>query len=207
MKKLFSTTIIVCSIITTVHAAQVTVSSAFGGRQAVDAASSVLPNGNLVLVGTFATPANITNGTFATVSANAGWSQFSASSLAISSISTNGGKITGSLTDNVETSFNGKLLYVWIFNASTTGAATQEGIFSSSTWGNFPTQAGGVGDTITYSFTSDANLVASNSVGSTSASQAKLVTIIPEPSTYALLGTGLLTAVPVLRRRKTEKSK
>jgi len=112
------------------------------------------------------------------------------------------GKIGGSITDNSSGAtkadfFNNRLLYLWIFNASTTASATEMGIFrataASPAW-NFPPNAGGLGDGLTYGTTTGAaaTITALGSAGSSTSGTLQLAAAIPEPSVGALLGLAFL---------------
>lgn len=160
------------------------------------------------------------------VMASGGWNQFSldtstntlnadvTGNFGISSL----GKVNGSVTDNNAGAtkadyFNGKNVYVWIFNAPTVAAATEMGIFRATTatvpW-TFPTNANGLGDTVTFSTTSSgASIAAFGGFGSASATQLNLtnnfnVVPVPEPATvsFGLLTTGV--ALYARRRRRSQ---
>lgn len=130
------------------------------------------------------------------------------------------GKLGGSIVDNNSgatqaTYFNGRSLYVWLFNATTVGAATEMGIFRSTNasvpW-NFATTNGGVGDVLTYSTqVSGAPTISAiggtgsvtNTSGPGAAGTLQLIGV-PEPSVLALstlAGMGMLAS----RRRKQRK--
>ncbi len=198
-------------------------------RTVVDASLATVTNASsLVLAGTFANQsftlqsgmslaANVT-----AVMASGGWEQFgldtTTSTLNAGVTSTLGlnptGKVGGSVTDNNSGAtkadfFNNKPLYLWVFNASTIGAATQMGIFRATTattpW-TFATNAGGVGDSTTFSTTPAAASVISAIGGfGTAGSQLQLTDQfnvgppVPEPSTLAF---GVFTVLAALSSRK-----
>jgi hypothetical protein len=96
----------------------------------------------------------------------------------------------------------GTLLYAWVFNTTFANRsnATEWGIFTTSDT-SWNTPAAGTSKNLV---TSNAALIAvRGTIAGTSGAggQAQLAGV-PEPSTYALLGTGLLTAAAMLRRRK-----
>lgn len=201
-------------------------------RTVVDASSTLVTNASsLVLSGTFANESfSINTGmslaaNFAAAAANGGWEQFGldtvtdttntavTSTLGLSAT----GRVGGSVTDNNAGAtkadfFNNKPLYLWVFNASTVGTATQMGIYratSATTPWTFPTNAGGVGDTQTYSTTSAAAPIiqAIGGFGSTPAGQLKLtdsfnLAPVPEPSTLAFGVFTVLAAFSSRQRRK-----
>lgn len=121
---------------------------------------------------------------------------------------TSAGKMTGNLADNNSGPrqagyFNGKNMYLWVFNAASVSSATQMGIFRSSDAAQawiFGT-SGTVGDNITYSVsTSGAPTVSPiGSTGTTSGTQLKLASAVPEPSVFALGG---MAALGMLASRK-----
>jgi hypothetical protein len=210
--------------------------TAAGARQVLDASSSVLTAGDLVWVGTFAStsfafdPAQTIAQNITAIEAAGGWNQFSldTSSQTPDSGSTNtvtiGGLAGGGhIVNNIEDDnfgatkadfFNGKLLYVWVFNTTGTDPtqASQMGIFragagASPAW-VFPTNTGGDvnnSDALTLGTdaTSAPTMVAVGGAGtvlSGGAGNMELVAPTPEPSTLAALigGAGLLAMV---RRR------
>lgn len=205
----------------------------FGGvptaRTVVNAALVTAPPGSLVMAGTFASQAFTINSgvslaaNVASVMSTGGWKQFTldpsnglpdpgiTNSLTISSI----GKVGGTLTDNNSPQadfFNGKPLYLWVFNGTTIGNSTQMGIYRATTatppW-SFPINAGGLGDGTTYSTTNSgaATIAAIGGFGSTTPSQFKLtdqfnISSLPEPSTAAFGILMAFSAVTSRRRRK-----
>lgn len=200
-------------------------------RTVRNASATALNNtSSLVWAGTFSSLTFSLNSTLslssnvAAVMAAGGWNQFgldtstgltndgAVSTLGISAT----GKIGGQVQDNGFGAtgadfFNGKSLYLWVFNASTVQAATEMGIYRASgatpPW-TFATNAGGVGDSNTYSTTSSAapSISAIGGFGATTSSSFQLtnsfsITAVPEPATGAFgLLTGL-TAVCIRRRR------
>jgi len=213
----------------TALATQITFSGVPTARLVTDAQNSTLATANsLVLAGSFANPAAFTldmsaslGANYASILQNGGWEQFGldtvssspnasvASSLQISGT----GKIAGSVTDNnfgatKADFFNGKPIYLWVFNAPTVGAATQMGIFRATTatqpW-TFPINAGGIGDVTSYSttVTGAATIAAIGGYG-TAGSSLRLtdsfnISAIPEPSTALF---GLLTVLATLATRR-----
>jgi hypothetical protein len=132
------------------------------------------------------------------------------------------GKLSGSITDNnvnVSTQadfFNGKPLFVWIFNTSNITTATEMGIFRATTTGTpwlFPTNAGGVGDTQTGLSTTPVGSPVISAFGgfgigaSSTDTQLRLtnsfnVTAVPEPATAIF---GLFTGVAAVCFRRRSK--
>ena len=150
-----------------------------------------------------------------------GWKQFSLdSSTGLVNAGVTGtvgispiGKVSGSVTDNNAGAtkadfFNGKDVYLWIFNAPTVAGATEMGIFRATSadvpW-TFPTNANGLGDTVTFStIPANATIAAIGGFGSTPVGQLNLsnnfnVAPVPEPSTMAF---GLLTAGAAIYSRR-----
>lgn len=121
---------------------------------------------------------------------------------------TSAGKLTGTVADTnaglrQAGYFNGKNLYLWVFNAASVSSATQMGIFRSpdaaQAW-IFAT-AGTVGDSITYSVSTSGapNVNPIGLAGTTSGTQLRLVSAVPEPSVLALGG---MAALGMLASRK-----
>jgi hypothetical protein len=191
-----------------------------GSRQFASFSGSLLPDGDLVRIGFFNTSgANLTtlqtSNVYATVNAlftplgegianagtESGAGQTAGTALQINS-SGGAGNILAQYT-GISTSYPaavpGTLLYAWVFNTTYTNRAnaTQWGIFQAPT---------GTSNWIAAPDTSSATLNTNQSSfsairGTVTSSQAQLANV-PEPSTYALLGTGLLTTFTLLRRRK-----
>lgn len=183
-------------------------------------------------IGTFSSEASIAGvvnnaqsvaANVAAITTAGGWEQFTmdttsnllnagaTSTLEISSSPANrlGGTASDTATGATKADFfNGKQIYVWLFNADTVGAATEMGIFEATSalvpW-IFPTNAGGVGDTLSLSTTvASATIAEVGGVGSISGSQLRTeafsAVVAPEPSRIVLLGLGALGFV--FRRRR-----
>ncbi len=111
--------------------------------------------------------------------------------------------------------FNGKQLYVVIFNGTTVAASTAMGVFTSTQsadWPLFPTNAGGLNDTGYYdtegtSSTSPAGGTAMSAVDNAGSVTGTTVVLsaasVPEPSTLASL-FGATGCLALLRRRRSE---
>ncbi|EDY17391.1 hypothetical protein CfE428DRAFT_5077 [Chthoniobacter flavus Ellin428] len=195
-------------------------------RNVLDSSLNALPANDLVLVGMFS---NVTNPTsapftfnasesiaqnFSAISAAGGWTQFGSSGLAITSSPAD--KIGGTVTDDTAAAnpFNGQMLYVWVFNASSVSAATEMGIFTATSANEpwvFPVNAGPNNNT-TYSTTPSATttMVAVGNTGAVQPSGTGNMVLsaaspAPEPSTVvSLIGaTGFLA---MLRRRRAVHS-
>jgi hypothetical protein len=214
------------------RATTVTFSGAAGNRTVVDASSTQLSSGDLVWVGTFSSesfsfnPALSIAANISAIESAGGWDQFTldtstqtpdaniTNTVTINSLA-GGGHVAGQVTDNNSGAtkadfFNGSLIYVWVFNASTTGAATQMGIFRAGTgagtvW-KFPNNANGVGDStaLTTNPSLTPSMVAIGGAGTVQSGGAGNMQLaaagVPEPSTIAALFSagGLLLLV---RRR------
>lgn len=201
-------------------------------RTVRNSSSNALNDTNsLVWIGAFANQSFTINSAaslssnVASVMASGGWNQFGLDSVSgtpndgiISSLGISAsGKIGGSVQDNSFGAtkadfFNSKGIYVWIFNAPTVNAATEMGIYRASgatpPW-TFPTNAGGVGDAVTYSTTSSSapTIAAIGGFGSTTSSAFQLtnnfsVVPVPEPSSMLIGVFTCISAVNLRRRRK-----
>lgn len=215
------------------QASTITLGAVPTARTVVNSLGFTLTSANsLVLLGTFDSisftldPNLSLQSNFQAATLAGGWHQFGydtatatldtgvASTLAINATS----KIGGSITDNNFGStkadfFNGKAVYIWVFNASTVGAATEVGLYTATSatvpW-FFSTNGGGVGDSVTLSTTnSGASVIqAVGGFGSTSSTNLTLAgtfTAVPEPST-AFVGAALVGAVifSFARRRRRQ---
>jgi len=205
------------------NATTVGFSGAPSARTVVNSVGATLSSTSLVLVGNFLSETFSLNrsmsvqANFTAIAADGGWKQFSldtvtgtpntgvTSSAAISAT----GKLGGQVTDNnfgatKADYFNGRAVYVWLFNAATIAAATEMGIFkaippTSVPW-TYPTNSGGVGDSVTLSTISSlANVVPVSGVGSTTSA---LIQLVPEPSTAFLSALGLIAMASRRRRNR-----
>ncbi len=187
-------------------------SSSPGGRIATDASFTVLPDNSQFLVGTFANPGSLSLslGSVANILAAGGWSQFgSAQSISTNTIGGNHpGKVQGGPIDTSSnaTFFNGKAVYLVVFNTTSAATATQMGIFytslgSPTSW-VFPTN-GTVGDSASLAM-DDTSIGAVGGVGSTTSSPQRFVlgTIVPEPTAFALLAPGMIGLLGYRRLRR-----
>ncbi len=165
----------------------------------VDANGNILSNGDLVRVGYFENLSALSAGMSVTQMETAGsWHNFG--DMQISSPFDYAGKLYGDITDTsaAASAFDGKSLYVWVFDAGTTSAASSYGIFraySAETAWIFPINQYGLGDSVTLNV-DDGSLQAVRNVGDVDAasSEVKLTSIesVPEPSSIALGGLSLL---------------
>lgn len=235
MKRLFLLSpIVFMAAVCQSHATTVNFSAA-GGRVVQDASGIQIANGDLVWVGTFANTSFSFNSSIslaaniANIEASGGWNQFTldtstsspdagiTNTVTIGGLS-GGGRITGTVTDNNSGAtkadfFNGKTIYIWVFNASSTAAATQMGIFTGGSgaaplW-TFPVNANGGGDFNTVGTDTGAalNMAAVGGAGLVTASNLKLsaASAIPEPSTWVSL-IGATAFLGTLRRRRSTQS-
>ena len=120
-------------------------------------------------------------------------------------------RVGGQITDNVAGAtkadfFNGKQVYLWVFNSDDFTTATEMGIFEATAatvpW-LFPSNAGGLGDSVTLSTTTGGStLAAVNGVGSISGTQLRTEAfgVIPEPSRIVFLFLGMMGLI--IRRRR-----
>lgn len=229
MKKSFFTLAAFTFGITSIASAtSVTWGAAPTARTVVLQSGSTVSSG-LVLVGAFGNTGFSFNSSldipsnFSVISTAGNWKQFTLDTIdgSLDANITNtmtitaSGKIGGNVTDNNNGPvtptkadfFNGKQIYLWVFNAATVAASTQMGIFTATTaspvW-NFPINQGGLGDgtTLGTTTTSAATMVSagiSGGVGTATSSQLQLVAAVPEPSVFALGG---MAALGMLASRK-----
>ncbi len=215
MIRLLLSVLIIAAGVQPAFASTIIFSSTGGGRAAVDASSTPLPDGRQVLVGRFSNPGGISlsAGSAANILASGGWSQFDGA-LTTGSIFGTPGKLIGQTQDNTASAnaFNLQTVYVVVFNTTTTGTATQMGIFTDPTavgigvaaW-TFPSNTGGVGDSTTLDM-NHTGFVSVGSVGtvvgSGNGSQFKLTALVPEPSAVALLIPGVIGLLGYRRLRR-----
>jgi len=224
MKKISALFVLVAILVapTSARATSIGFGAVPSARNVVNSAGVTLPAGDLVWAGAFAVPTGFTFNPNISISANVsnieslgGWHQFGLDtstglpnaglSSTLSTIATGGlGRIGGSVNDNVFGAtkadfFNGKDLYVWAFNGTTVSNSTEMGIFHASVtvapW-IFPTNAGGIGDNITFSTTTTnaAVIDAIGGAGSTPSGQLKLSGLVtaPEPSSFLLVALAIV---------------
>lgn len=106
--------------------------------------------------------------------------------------------------NNVNSAYlpTGSQLYLWIFNATSTGAATQWGIFDAPSW-TFPADPGTV--TLNLGSASVSALRGSTVVmnGTTDYELANIPASVPEPSNLAAFGALAVFGSAFLLRRRT----
>lgn len=151
---------------------------------------TTIPVGGVVLLGFFSS-APSSNVSFA---ASAG----SFTELARTTITDGGGfgTYTGSVTTN---GTNADVqLYQWIFSTSTPATAPEHALFTSAVW-----KLTGSGPADTKQFTVEtATSTIVGTLDKSGAFPAIKLAAIPEPSTYALMGLGLVVVGFMARRRK-----
>jgi hypothetical protein len=219
----------------TAQATSVTFSGAPTARTVVTSNSAQVATPGLAWIGAFSNPSSFTINSglslqqnVSNVMASGGWKQFlldpatgvvdgdATSSLIVSGI----GKVGGQVTDNNGTVgqgerasfFDGKPIFLWLFNGTTVSNSSEMGIFRATSalvpW-VFPTNANGVGDSVTLSTTSGgaSSIAAIGGFGATSSSQFALtnnfnVAPVPEPTTFAV---GVFTGLVVIGTRRRRK--
>ena len=183
-----------------------------GGKQYTSSTGALL-SGDLGTIGTFDTSgSNLltlqTSNDFATVNAlfkplgenagvgsgsETGVGQTAGTGLKINNTPTTGdifAQLTGATNTYVA---QNTLLYAWVFNASTTGAATEWGIFTATTGWNMPNDVG--------SETLGSEEVNSIIRGSSTSTTLRLANVVPEPSVASLSLVGALLGLVRRRRR------
>lgn len=219
MKKVFIA-LAAIGLISQAQATTVTLSSTAAGPSVflpLVSGGGLLPNGNLIRVGTLTTPGDASTfvefGTTTVKSAGVG-------------VGARASKVTGSVTNSGgeadDGQFNNLPVYVWIYNSTTlpaTEAAARlidQGLFRSETFVFPANDPAGVGDAVTPTATSFLTLSpvnlpwqsiqatvstnGDNGTGNATGGQFVLGSSIPEPTSaamVALLGLGL-----VARRRR-----
>ncbi|MEO5712010.1 MAG: TIGR02597 family protein [Luteolibacter sp.] len=222
---------IALALLPAAHASTVVLSAVPTSRSVVGSNGTTTVTSGLVWVGTFGNetfsfdPLLTVAQNVSAIAAVGGWYQFG---LDAASATTNlgttvdlgvtntlsirtspAGRIGGSITDNNSGAakadfFNGKALYLWVFNGSTPEDSTELGIFRAGSatvpW-NFATNAGGIGDSVTYSTTAAGapTIAAIGGAGSTTTSTFQLAAAVPEPSTAAM---GALAMLGIVFRRR-----
>jgi hypothetical protein len=174
-------------------------------------ANSAVVTSGLVRVGMMSNPADMS--TFV---------EFGTSAITFAGIGTNRreGKINGPVANNnLETDdaqFNGKDIYIWVYNAATAAAATEQGLFKVVEAVGGPDQQfpvddpGGFADSTTVDGRNITQYIALNIPGfdqgkvdpttdSSGATRLVLGAIVPEPSSMGLLA---LAGLALSRRRR-----
>jgi hypothetical protein len=188
------------------HALSIQVNLGAGGATYLTDMAGTYLEGALVQVGTFATTP--TDGS----ASLAGFSVFD------SGLTAAGSPSIGSLQP--ETGFAGNQIYIAVFNASTSAAATEHALFYVNK-ADLPAWKFPLGTDIPNSTTLDVQDLISNP-GTPGASLVTgghlvygqlgydsnyggitMIQTIPEPSTIALVGFGLIGAVGLMRRRRS----
>ena len=205
------------SLLATVSVQAQTVSLSYQDRtnsRPVDSSNNFLPNGSLVRIGTFTSGFDFTANAFNLTALNNAFTLFDSTTTITEGSSPNFrvGSINKTNVPIAVDLISGKQLYYWIFNASSEALATEHGIFTNLTASNWIGGDGsptGASNSLTLSSaTSGGTLVAR--IGSTivnpnisgnTITTGKLAAI-PEPSTYALMGLGLVVVGFMARRRK-----
>lgn len=218
-----------------VHATSVTFSGAPTARTVVTSSLTQVASPGLAWIGVFSSTLfsistalslqqNVSN-----VISTGNWKQFgldpatglvdgdASSTLIVSNIGKIGGQVidtNGEIGSGTQASyFDNKALYLWIFNGTTVSNSTQMGIYRATTATNpwvFPTNANGVGDTLTLSTTASGapSIAAIGGFGAATTSQFQLtnqfnISPVPEPTTFAF---GVFTGLAVLCGRRRGKS-
>ncbi len=177
MKKALSIALLMASVLSA-EATSVSLSSLgnTGPAAYLNDGVTLVPNGSLVRIGTFSTPGDLS--TFV---------QFGTSTVkTYPSLGGNPGKVVGSVasgTEEDDTQFNGKDIYIWIYNAATEAAATQSGIFRAT--------VNGTGDGWVFKDNNTGSLDADSSALDVAAIN---VAISPPGLNGASVGTGVNTA-------------
>lgn len=235
--KIKSALAVILSLAAIIPSNATTIGFGFAGttRKFNDASGVQLSSSSLVLAGTFANTSFSLNtalslqANVASVTAAGGWNQFgldTATNLPVDGLVTDLGinalgKLKGSVTDNntnVPTEadfFNGKAIYIWVFNASTVGVATEMGIFRATTTSKpwlFPLNAGGVGDGLTDLSTTPTvspviSAIGGFGVGSSSSIPLSLtnsfnISAVPEPTTAVF---GLFVGIAGIHSRRRHR--
>jgi len=187
------------------NATTVTLSSSPFGPLVNDSDGNNVGSGNVILVGTFSDPTNADLDT-----ALASFMEFGTATTV--AIGPNDGRIAGVITDTTAAAdaFNGQDIYLWVYNSATVAASTEYGVFRAETpagaeW-TFPTNAGGVGDSVTISI-ADINtnpIIPGTSItpGANDPTGSTILTLVPIPEPSAALLFSIATIGFLFRRKK-----
>jgi len=196
------------------HATTVAFAASPADRIVVDSTSTEISTGSLVWEGTFSNtsfsfnPSISIAANVANIQSAGGWQQFGATNLGITSVFGHV-RISGSVQDNTASAdpFNGKNVYLWVFNAPTVAASTQMGIYTDAGVWVYPTNLNGApGDTSNYDTSTTYAATAVGGAGSVTSSNMILsAASVPEPTTLVTLA-GSAAFLGMLRRRRSARA-
>lgn len=185
-------------------ASSVTFISQLSGNYIASGSGVALPDGSLVLIGSFDNVAAIDALPITQIEQAAGWSQFG--STYTTNVIGSGGKLTGSVINNTPEAdaFAGEQIFLWVFNAPTVAAATEYGIFTALQADLEWVFSADIIDGNSYLELDDLGLTAY--LGSVNGSALSLTAIVPEPSLYAAaLGAAGLALVALRRQSQSRR--
>jgi hypothetical protein len=203
--KLLVAAVLLALLILRAHASTVAFQTApLTGNQFYDSNNTLLPNGDLIRVGTFTNPTGFNlSMSIAQIEATGGWTEFG--STVTGTQAGNAGKLAGNVNNATASAFDGLPVYVWAFNSSTASNATATGIFRASRTSGPPNpwlfpvnNAAPPGNLVTLS-SDDATIQAISNIGSVDSGNKKLqLSALTLAGVPELSSTGLFYSVASL---------
>lgn len=171
-----------------------------GQRNVVDSSGNPVPDGNIAAIGFFTSGFDVAGNASDYTALQSAWHLFGAATIThLPTSSGTGGRFAGVSTQN-DSSFNNQKIYLWVTETNLAGVVDEYGLYSSTsgTWA-FPPNNNPQPNTLTITSSQVDTFLFGTSVAGTPGSLE--LAVVPEPSSIALLTTGLVLGGFFLRRR------